>query len=327
VRCKKIAKIDQPDTPYKVDPAYGGPEYETMAAFGSDCGNGDMKAICKANERCNAYGLDTISMGMVIGFAMECFEKGYLTTKDTGGIDLKFGNADAMLKCVELTAKREGFGNFLAEGTLRMSKKIGKDSKDFAIQTKGLETGMHDPRTKVGLGLGYMVNPHGGDHCCGMRDMVVADDVMLTPFHALGRLTPVPVMDIGPKKVGYFHITHCFNIIEDAMVTCTIVPIPYQLKADILTAITGWDTGIGELVTIGERILTVFRLFNIREGFTDADDVLPERFFQPKTDGALVNMHLKPDDFDKAKRYYYALMGWDNKGVPLPAKVEDLEIK
>jgi aldehyde:ferredoxin oxidoreductase len=150
---------------------------------------------------------------------------------------------------------------------------------------------------------------------------------MLAPLHPLGMLTPVPIMDIGPRKVAYFRLIQCNTIVEDSLVTCIIVPIPYQLKADILAAVTGWDTGIPELVRIAERILTVARLFNTREGFTAADDVLPERFFQPKTDGALVDMHLNRADFEKAKKYYYTLMGWDANGTPLPEKVEELEIK
>jgi aldehyde:ferredoxin oxidoreductase len=125
IRCKKVVKFEEP---YHVDAAYGGPEYESLASLGSNCGISDARAICKANERCNAYSLDVISTGVSIAFAMECFEKGFLTKKDTGGLELRFGNADGMLKAIELISRREGIGNLLAEGTARMARKIGRNS-------------------------------------------------------------------------------------------------------------------------------------------------------------------------------------------------------
>jgi len=152
VRCKKICRFDDP---YPVDPDYGGPEYETLASFGSNCGIDNLKAIVKANELCNAYGLDTISTGSVIAFAMECFERGLINTKDTGDIELKFGNDEALLKCIELIARRQGFGDRLAEGTARLAKKIGKGAEEFAIHVKGVDLGMHEPRLWPSVGLGF----------------------------------------------------------------------------------------------------------------------------------------------------------------------------
>jgi aldehyde:ferredoxin oxidoreductase len=152
VRCKKVA---QTGAPYNVDPAYGGPEYETLAAFGSNCGVDNLEAIAKANEMCGANSLDTISTGNVIGFAMECFENGLLSAKDTGGLDLRFGNHEAMLAAVELIARREGIGGLLAEGVARMAEKIGGRAEEFAMHVKRLEPGLHDPRSKTGLGIGY----------------------------------------------------------------------------------------------------------------------------------------------------------------------------
>ncbi len=324
VRCKKVVQFEEP---YHADAAYGGPEYETIAALGSNCGVSNVKAIVKGNERCGAYSLDTISTGAVIAFAMECYEKGLLTAKDTGGIDLQFGNDELLLKLIDLIARREGIGDLLAEGTARMVQKIGKDSADFAMQVKGLEAGMHDPRTKAGLGLGFMVTPAGADHCCNIIDGFFADDIMLKPVHPMGILEPLDVMDIGPRKVDLFKLAHCKAILDDSMVVCAFLPYSYQLAADTLAAVTGWDTGPAELVKIGERILTVSRLFNLREGLTAEDDVLPERFYQPKTDGVLADTRLDQAAFNKAKSFYYTLMGWDAKGVPLPEKVEALYIE
>jgi len=312
---------------YAVDPAYGGPEYETLAALGSNCGIDNLKAIAKGNELCNAYSLDTISAGAVIAFAMECFENGLLSIKDTNGIELRFGNDEAMLKMIELIAKREGIGDLLAEGTARAAQRIGKEAQEFAIHVKGLEAGMHEPRLKPGLGLGYMVNPHGADHCCNMHDNMYKREGQLKELRPLGILEPLPADDISPRKVALFRLVQLKQIVLDSLVLCLFLPYTYQQLADIVTAVTGWDTGVMEQLRVAERILTMARLFNIREGLTAADDTLPQRFFQPKTNGALADKPLDPAKLDRAKSYYYALMGWDARtGTPTPEKLEELDI-
>ncbi|MFC1953533.1 aldehyde ferredoxin oxidoreductase family protein [Chloroflexota bacterium] len=159
IRCKKRIKIE---SPYKVDPEYGGPEYETLASLGSNCGIDNLEAIAKGNELCNAYSLDTISAGSAIAFAMECFENGLLNSKDTGGMELKFGDEKVMLKLLEMITRREGIGDLLADGVARAAKKIGRGAEKYAMEVKGLEAGMHEPRAKPGLGIGFMLNPHGG---------------------------------------------------------------------------------------------------------------------------------------------------------------------
>ena len=324
VRCKKVVKIDDP---YPVDPAYGGPEYETLASLGSNCGIDNLKAICKGNELCNAYSLDTISTGGCISFAMECFEKGLLTLQDTGGLEVKFGNAEAMLNLIELIAVRKGIGGLLADGVLIAAKKIGRGAGEYAMHVKGLELGLHEPRLKTGLGLGYMVNPNGADHCMNLHDTLFAKDPQTKDLHTLGILEGVPPEDIGPKKVVLFRAIQFLRLLGDCLPVCMILPYSYQQLADLTAAVTGWDTDIQEQIRTAERILTVMRLFNIREGFGEADDELPTRFFQPKTDGYLSNTKLDPDKFEKAKRYYYSLMGWDTQtGIPLREKIEDLGI-
>jgi aldehyde:ferredoxin oxidoreductase len=324
VRCKKAVKID---APYPVDPEYGGPEYETLASLGSNCGIDDLKAICRGNELCNAYSLDTISTGLSISFAMECFEKGILTTADTGGLDVRFGNAEAMLKLIELIARREGIGDLLAEGTAIAAQKIGKGAQAYAMQVKGLELGLHEPRLKTGLGLGYMVSPIGADHCMNLHDTLFAKDPQMKDLHSLGLLEGVPAEDIGPKKVTLFRAMQFLRLLGDSLPVCMILPYNYQQLADLTAAVTGWDTDIPELIRTADRILTMMRLFNIREGFSAADDKLPARFFQPKTDGFLSQTKLDPAQFEKAKRYYYSLMGWDAQtGIPLPETIEDLGI-
>jgi aldehyde:ferredoxin oxidoreductase len=324
VRCKKMLRFEEP---YRVDPAYGGPEYESIAALGSNCGVTNVKAIVKGNERCNAYSLDTISTGGVIAFAMECFEKGLLTSEDTGGIELKFGNDEAMLRSIEMIAQRQGIGDLMAEGTARMARKIGRGSKDFAIQVKGLEAGLHEPRLSPGLGLCFMVNPHGADHTNSMLDFVALQQPKIKALYPLGILENLPLEDIGSRKVAMARLLQLNTVLEDCLAVCGFLSYSYSMKAAMLAAVTGWDTGIPELITAAERVLTLARLINIREGFTAADDVLPERFFQPKSDGVLADKYLDRTEFEAAKRYYYMLMGWDAEGVPLPEKVRELYIE
>jgi len=326
VRCKKVVKVDEP---YPVDPAYGGPEYETLASLGSNCGISDLKAIAKGNELCNAYSLDTISTGDVIAFAMECFENGLLTTEDTGGIELRFGNAEAMLKIIDLIAKCEGIGDLLAEGTARAAPKIGKGAVEFAMQVKGLEIPMHEPRLKAALGLGYAVNPHGADHMDNIHDTMYSQPgPSFDRVKPLGILEPLPADELGSRKVSLFRYVQQERIIRDCLVLCDFIPYDIEQVADILAAVTGWKTGTVEMLRVAERTLTMARLFNIREGLTAADDKLPNRFFQPKRNGVLSTKFYDPEQLEKAKSYYYTLMGWDAKtGIPTPEKLQELGIE
>ncbi|MBI2328274.1 MAG: aldehyde ferredoxin oxidoreductase C-terminal domain-containing protein, partial [Chloroflexi bacterium] len=323
VRCKKVVKVDDP---YSVDPAYGGPEYETLASLGSNCGISDLKAIAKGNELCNAYSLDTISTGDVIAFAMECFENKIFTREETGGIELSFGNTESMLKIIELIARREGIGDLLAEGVARAAQKIGKGAMEFAMQVKGLEIPMHEPRVKAALGLGYAVNPHGADHCANLHDTMLRGRG-LDRFKSLGILEPLPADELGPAKVSLFRYVQQERIARDCLLLCSFVPYDVEQLSDILAAVTGWNTGTVEMLRVAERTLTMARLFNIREGFTAADDKLPDRFFQPKRNGVLSTRFYRAEELEQAKSYYYTLMGWDANGLPAPERLQELGIE
>lgn len=327
VRCKKIVEAKEP---YPVDRAYGGPEYETLAAVGSACGVDDLVAISKASELCNAFSLDAISTGMSIAFAMECYENGLLTSQDTHGIELGFGNADAVVKMIELIAHREGIGDLLAEGSARAAEKIGKGAEAFAMQVKKLEIPMHEPRLNKALGLGYMVNPHGADHMASMIDIFFSafaeqPNVTIPDLVPLG-FEPAPFEDIGPRKVALHKAFQCKRIITDSLVLCAFLPYSLSQMADLTSAITGWNTSEMEQFRFAERVLTMYRLFNVREGFTAASDKLPARFFEPTRGGALADQSLSSEDMEKAKRYYYHLMGWDENGVPMAEKLEELGV-
>lgn len=328
VRCKKAVAIR--DGTHEVDSAYGGPEYEVIAAIGSCCGVSDLAAVAEGSQMCNAHGLDGISTGVTIAFAMECFEQGLLTRDDTGGMPLEFGSAEAMLWVIEQIVDRKGIGNLLAEGSGRAAASIGNGAEHLAMQVKNVEIPMHEPRLSKALGLGYMVNPHGADH---MTNLI---DVFYAGYGAMGDVTiaeatraghgPVPLRDIGPRKVAMFKMMQSFRMLADCLVYCQLLPYTLRQLADLTSAATGWDTSPLEQLRVAERVLTMGRLFNLREGLTDAEDRLPNRFFGPTEGGALVDTTLDPEEMENAKRLYYRMMGWGEKGVPTGETLEELGI-
>ena len=326
VRCKKVVKVEEP---WRVDPIYGGPEYEALAAFGSNCGVDDLKAVCKANEICNRYTLDVISTGVTVSFAMECYENGILTDTDTGRVKLNFGNAQAMVQMVEMIGGREGLGDLLAEGVKRAAEKIGKGAERFAVHVKGQEVPMHDPRLKRGFGLGYAVSPTGAEHMDNLNDMYITNvhdlEEVVVP---LGILEPIPLEDLGPKKVRALIYVVNSKTLDNCLLLCYIAPWTYNYiqKTEMIRAVTGWKTTMWELMKVGERTLNMARVFNVREGFTKNDDWLPERFFHPKTSGALSETAVDPTKLEKARSTYYEMMGWDENGVPKRAKLQELDV-
>jgi len=327
VHCKKVVKVDNP---YSVDPAYGGPEYETLASLGSNCGIDNLAAISKGSELCNAFSLDTISAGSAVSFAMECYENGLLTIRDTDGLELKFGNVDAMLKLLEMIALRKGIGNLLADGVARAAKEIGRGAEEYAMEVKGLDVGMHEPRAKPGLGIGFMVNPHGADHASNLHDHMYLNENEMRTKEAkeLGLPVPLVIDDVGPNKVQLVRFCQLRTLLFDSLVICQFLPYNLMQLNEVIASITGWDTDIDELLKISERTLTTFRMINLREGFSADDDRLPNRFFQPKGDSRDTDKPLDQKKYEEAKRYYYSIMGWDEKsGIPKPEKLEELGIK
>ena len=322
IACKKEVQVE---APWSVNPDYGGPEYETLASLGSNCGVSDLKAVCKANELCQRYSIDTISTGVTISFAMECFEQGILTTEDTGGMDLSFGNAESMVKMVELIGEKRGLGALLAEGTKRAAEKIGKGAEEFAVNVKGQEVPMHDPRLKRAEALGYAVSPTGADHVHNIHDTFLYPQLPKR-YHSLGVLEPVPVEDFGPKKVRLYKYVGDWRTLNNFLVMCLFPPWSVNQKTEIVRSVTGWNTTAFELMKVVERGNTLARIFNLREGFTEKDDWLPPRFFKPKTSGVLNKTSVNPEDLQKAKLLYYDMMGWNEEGVPKQSKLDELDI-
>ena len=323
IKCKKVVQFKEP---WVVDPEYGGPEYETLAAFGSNCGIYDLKAVCKANELCNKYSIDTISTGMSISFAMECFENNILNESDTGGIILKFGNSEAMLQMIEKIAKREGLGDILADGVKRAAERIQNGAQEFAIHVKGQELPMHEPRLKQGLGLGYTISPTGAEHMHNLHDTVIANEGSMANLNTFGILTPLRLDDLSAKKVRALIYQMNWGALVNALVMCYFVPWNSFEQTEIVRAVTGWNTSTFELMKVGERIMNMTRIFNLREGFTSDDDRLPDRFFQPHTTGALAETSIDLENFSEAKKIYYEMMGWDKNGVPSKIKLDELDI-
>jgi len=322
VRCKKEVELVEP---YRVERRYGGPEYETLGALGSDCGVSDLPAICKANELCQRYGIDTIGAGTTIAFAMECYEEGIIDDETTGGVKLNFGDAEAMLKTVELIGKREGIGDILAEGSRRASRVFGEESRRYLVEVKGQEAPMHEPRLKRGLGLGYAVSPTGADHCHNLHDTVM-NARSYDSLRPLGIYEEVPVYSLGPDKVRLFRSQMQMRVLANCLSVCQFPPWRFIEYRDLVQAVTGWDISMHELVQVAERALALARIFNLREGFTREDDWLPPRFFQPQTSGALSETSVDPDELRKAIDTYYEMMGWDENGAPTEGTLYRLSI-
>jgi len=322
VRCKRHVKIDKP---WKVDPIYGGTEYETLAALGSNCCIDNLEAICKASELCCRYGIDTISTGVSISFAMECFERGIITRDDTDGLELSFGNAEAMLEMVERIALRKGLGDLLAEGTKRASERIGKGSEEFAMHVKGEEIPMHEPRFKQGMGLHYSLHVTGADHCTGIHDDVISANV--SGWESIDVAESIPNTELSPRKARMLYHVGLWRQLGNYLGLCIFVPWNYRQITEAVEAITGWPMSYWRLMKTVERGITLARILNTREGFSTADDKLPHRFASSPSDGPLKGVSCDPEKLAEAQRVYYQMLGWDESGIPTYARLVELNIE
>ncbi|MFH1085489.1 MAG: aldehyde ferredoxin oxidoreductase family protein [Chloroflexota bacterium] len=332
VRCKRVV---QPGGKWTTDPLYGGPEYETCASLGSYCGISDLGAVSKGNELCNMYGMDTISAGGTVAFAMDCYERGVLTKADTGGLELTFGNAEAMVKLLELMGERQGIGDLLAEGSYRAAEEIGKGAMDYVVACKKQEYPAHVPQAKRSLALAYAVNPFGADHMSSDHDPnyePTQDATTLGRLSMLDLHNPVDKWDLSTEKVRYFMRTQWVHSLLDCAGTCQFVWGPtwqlYDLGqlVEFVQAVTGWKTSLYELLRVGERRLNLMRVFNAREGLTQADDMLPKRGWIKLVGGATDGVAVDRAEWDAARAAYYAMSGWDANGVPTAGKLAELNL-
>ena len=335
VRCKRVVEIKE--GAYRADPKYGGPEYETLGTFGSYCDVSDLGAIAKASQLCNEYGVDTIAAGATIAFAMECFEKGVITKEQTDGLELKFGDPDAMLKALEVMVKGEGeFGKTLGQGSERAAKIWGNGADEYLITVKGSEAPAHMPQAKRSLGLIYAVNPFGADHQSSEHDPYYEEgvaDLNLNRLKMIGLSEPQPGYSLTPEKVRFAYLTQVFYSLLDSAELCQFVFGPAWTlygpaeTVEMIRAVSGWNITVEELMAVGERRLNLFRIFNAREGLDRKDDQLPKKFFkQLQGGGPTAGIALTHEEVESAIDEYYKLAGWTNNGIPTPETMERLDI-
>ena len=304
-----------------------GPEFESLYSLGSDMGIADMGACIAMDRLCDELGVDTVSFGATVAMAMELYERGILKPVDVDGLDFKFGNHEAAVAVLRKVAFREGVGDLLAEGARLAAQRIGGDAPKYAMHVKGLEFPGYDPRGLMSMGLNYMTTFTGADHSRG---------------HSEQEVFGIPV----PQAVDRFAIEGkaaltIFNqdvgaAVKDSSMLCTFVArlalLPKNLGptliADFWRAAQGYDVTPEEVVRVGERLTNVARAWNIRAGFTRADDTLPDRLLmEPLKTGASQGHRLSPEDRDFMLNEYYSLRGWDARGVPTPERLKALGLE
>ena len=303
-----------------------GPEYESVDTLGPVCGVGSMEAITMANYLCNEYGMDTVSAGVSVGFAMECYEKGILTNEQTGGLELKFGDGELVVNLMEKIAKREGVGDLLAEGTRAMSQKLGQGSEKFAMQVKGLELPAYDPRAAKICGLGYATANRGGDHITGYvqgptfidTPFLVVDESKIEDAFSEDHPQEAKVLVDQENALTFFDLAGCCKFMG--------MLLKAEEWVDLVAMATGWEFGVDDFRKTGERVYNLIRGYNVREGITRADDSLPARLHEePLPEGPAAGQVLSLEKFQNYLDAYYDFRGWDKEtGKPTREKLEEL---
>ncbi len=312
--CKRVVEITE--APY-VDPDYGGPEYETTGMCGSNLGIDDLVTISKINEICNKNTIDTISCGGTVGFAMECYEHGIIGKDQTDGIDLHFGNKEAALEVFELIGKGEGIGKVLGQGTARVAELWGSEAKKLAVHVKGKEFPAHMPQVKASLALAYACLSFGPDHVSSAHDGDIGEDPISYKLRGLGFDDAQDIRELSEEKSRLFWVTQCGFSAIDSLSICQFIfghwtMFDLNKLVGFINAATGWNTSLYELMLIGQRRIQLFRAFNQREGFNASDDVLPEKLYKPLDNvGPSAGYKINKEEFERAKRLYYAYAGWD----------------
>ncbi|MGH7341500.1 MAG: aldehyde ferredoxin oxidoreductase C-terminal domain-containing protein, partial [Candidatus Rokuibacteriota bacterium] len=330
VKCKRVVEVHEPGL--DVDPVYGGPEYETLTFFGTMCGVGDLKLLAKASADANMYGMDTISCGATIAWAMEAKAKGLL---DDRGLDLAFGDGASVLRAIEAIALRRGVGDLLAEGSLRAAQTLGPDAVDLTVTVKGQELPAHMPQHKRSLGLIYAINPFGADHQSSEHDSMLRtkpESLHRRRLSTVGEFGTLDLRDLSDDKVRFAWRTQCFYSALDTLGLCQFVWGPsWQLygpaeTVELVRSGTGWDASLEELFTVGERRINLLRAFNAREGIGREADVLPKKLFQPLGGkGPTAGVALTTEEFERARETYYQLAGCEpTTGYPTAAKLDEL---
>ena len=318
IACGRLAEIKEG----KYKSTGEGPEYETLGAFGTMCGVDNLEAITMAHFLCNEYGLDVISAGNTIGFAMECYEKGILTKEDTGGLEFNFGNTDLIVDLVSIISKREGIGDLLAEGTRNMAHKLGKDSIRFAMQVKGLELPAYDSRAAKITGLAYATANRGG---CHITAYIEGPAFLAMPFMIVENATVGDSLTENPEDTKVVKDFEDAFGLFDAIGGCKFMGMVLSSEdwASLLSKLLGYEITKEDFAKIGERLYNLARIYNVREGITRADDTLPPRLLEdPLPEGPAKGMTVNLDPLLDA---YYDYRGWDKEtGKPTKEKLKEL---
>jgi aldehyde:ferredoxin oxidoreductase len=335
VRCKRVVELEGK---YPVDPLYGGPEYETLGTFGSYCGVKELPAVARANQICNAYGVDSITCGATIAFAIECFEKGIITKEQTGGLELRFGDPDTVLEILDQIVNASTLlGKLLGQSSARAAAVWGNGADECLVTVKGQECPAHMPQAKRSLGLIYAVNPFGADHQSSEHDWMieegVASDLYMGRMAMLGMPDRLPALSLGPAKVKFAYLTEAFYSMMDTLELCQFVWGPGwtlygpQETVDMVKAVTGWDVTVDELVRVGERRIHLMRVFNAREGMDRTADKLPKKFYEAlQGEGPTAGIALTHEEMESALDEYYRLAEMTRNGKPTKVKLEKLDL-
>jgi len=299
-----------------------GPEYETLGMMGSLCLVDDLEAIAMANELCNRYGMDTISTGAVIAFAMECFEHGLVTEQDAGGVNLAWGNADAVIELIHQIGQKKDLGRVLAEGVKRAAAKIGGIAGEFALHVKGLEPPAHDPRAFNSLAVAYATSNRGACHLQGFTHPYETAAVL----PELGYTKPLNRFDVKGKGKLTADLQNLMCMCDSLKICkfAVVGGVTLTHLVNWLNLVTGWDLDIAGFMQRGERLFNLKRLYNIRCGISRKDDTLPQRLLSLKRGSGGAADNLPP--LGEMLAEYYDYRGWDEFGRPLPFKVEELAL-
>ncbi len=306
---------------------------EVTGTLGPNIGVTEIEVVMRFNILCNQWGLDPVSLGFTLSLAMEAFELGAISTADTDGLELRFGNHEAALEMTRRIVLRQGFGDLLAEGSKRAAARIGKGAERYALHVKGLEMVPFEPRSQSNLAMGYATAPIGPRYDICEHDwdfdVSVGWGHTLEFARTLGILERIPMEYVGAKKVRNYKGLNNIWSGADALGYCIFAIAPTRalslsIMTELLAAITGWQTSSYEIMRWGERRNHLMRVYNNREGFRAADDWLPDRFFdEPIDSGAKQGVKLDRAAFRAAIQTYYEMMGWDEQGVPRPATLYD----
>jgi aldehyde:ferredoxin oxidoreductase len=298
-----------------------GPEYETIGTLGGLCLVDDLVAVAKANELCNRYGLDTISAGGIIAFAMEAYEKGILTLKETDGIELVWGDGKALVEMVHKMGRGEGIGQLMTEGSKRMAETLGRNAVEFAIHVKGLEPSAHDPRRFFSQGLSYATAARGACHNASWSHPYE----MALSMPEIGIPEPQNAYQVEGKAEFTAKLQDLMCVM-DGLILCRFSQVGKAVTAtqhvDWLNLVTDRGIDILEYMKAGERIFNLKRMYNVRLGVSRKDDFLPYRFLTLNRKGEDITTQLPP--MGKLLSDYYAYRGWSEEGVPTPEKLEEL---